>query len=243
MKSVLMDKRIVAACMGLLCATMAAPRSYADDTVVPSKTTVLILPTVDTCVEGAHFAGLHTAVVTHRLEYEFLERQFRVIGPVMAKAAATKVKVDLTDPTLRTTDTLKKMADATKADWVVSMNVMEVKHDTMTPGNRTDHSKMHLLVYDAKNGEILADKDVLKTSNSAGQNIGVLGLMIQTMTVTTQYAVKNLLSPYPEVVKVDDESGADDYLFNQTAPVTGDPKKIFTSLGAPPPSTGAVQLN
>jgi len=240
MKSVLIDKRIIAAGLAVFGLAAAAPRSTAEN-VTPSKTTVLILPVLQQETD-AHMAGLHTAVVRHRVEYDLLARQFTVIGPDMATTATAKSTVSLTDPAARTPDNLKKLAVSAGADWVVSCNILEYKHDTFTPGARTDHAKLHILVYDAKKGSILADKDVIKADNSSGRGIGVLGLMEETVDLATQQALKNLLAAYPETVKVDDELGAEDYLVNQTKPVAGDPAKVFTAIGAPPPATGSVQV-
>lgn len=240
MKSIVIDKQIVAAGLAVLGLASTAPASRAA-TVTPSKTTVLILPVLDQEAEP-RMVGLHVAVATHRVEYDLLARQFVVIGPTMAKSATASSKVSLTDAAARTTDNFKKLADASGANWVVSVNLLEYKHDTFTPGNRTDHAKLHIQVYDASKGELLADKDVTKTDNSSGRGIGVLGLMEETIDVTMQQALKNLIAPYPATVKVDDELGAEDYLLNQTKPVSGDPAKLFTALGAPPPSTGSVQV-
>jgi hypothetical protein len=243
MKSVLSDKRIIVAGIALAGLGAWTTGARADAlSVSPEKTTVLILPVANQLADGGRFAGLDEAIANHRLEYEFLSRQFSVVGPAMASAEAKKAGIDVADPTKRTSDTLKKMADLTKADWVVSVDILEYKHDTFTPGNRTDHSKMHIIVFDTKTGSFLADKDVLKTKNSGGQSIGVLGLMVATVDTTTQAAVQNLLKSYPQTVKVADETGTDDYLYGQVKPVAGDPKKPFTALGTPPPSTGAVQV-
>ena len=243
MKSVFNHKLILATGLAVLGLAAPAARVLADDdAVTPNKTTVMLLPALDQVggeAGGNRFAGLHEAIVTHRMEYEFIAREFKVIGPTMSGGIGAKAGVNLADPALRTSDNLKKLATAAGADWVVSLDVLEYAHDNYTKGNRTDHVKLHMLVVNAKDGSVLADKDVLKTQNSAGINIGVLGLMIQTLDYTTKESLANLLEPYSETVKVDNEMGTDDYLRGQKNPITGDPKKLFTALSAPPPSIGA----
>ena len=247
MKSVFNHKLILAA--GLAVLGLAAPvaRAFADDdAIVPSKTTVMLLPVLDQTggpTGGDRFAGLHEAIANHRMEYEFISRQFNMIGPGMSTAAAQKAGINVTDPALRNSDTLKKIGATSGADWVVSVDVLEYAHDSFQQGNRTDHVKLHLLVVNAKDGSVLADKDVLKTKNSEHQNIGVLGLMIATLDYSTKEAFKNLLDDYPATVKVDNEMGTDDYLLGQTKPIMGDPKKTFTDLSTPAPSTQAVQVH
>lgn len=241
MKSFL-NIRVLATIAAVLALAAPAMRSMADDddSVTPSKTTVLLLPVLDATGDG-HMGGLHTAILSHRMEYEFITRQFTIIGPSMGSGLVQKAGLSATDITQRTTDQMAKMAQAAGADWVVSIVCLEFKHDTFTPGNRTDDVKVHLLVYDAKGGDVLADKDVVTTKNSAGQNIGVLGLICATLDAGAQETLKNLLSAYPETVKVENEGGTEDYFYGQTKPVTGDPKKPFTDLNMPPPAIGTVQ--
>src|SRR3569833_2173914 len=134
MKSVFNYKLILATGLAILGVSAPAIRTLADDdAIVPSKTTVMLLPVVDQVgglTGGDHYAPLHEAVVNHRMQYEFLTRQFNVIGPSMATVAAKKANINLTDPALRNADTLKKMAATSNADWVGSYDVLEYNHDT-----------------------------------------------------------------------------------------------------------------
>jgi hypothetical protein len=217
---------ILAAIAVCLVSTAAMTRAadLAPEKVTPSKTKVLILPSIDQEPMKTVMAPLRVMIMNHHLETVFLSRQFTVLGPDMASAAAKTLSEDPTDA-----GNMVDLAKQTGADWVISTSITDSSLKSGTPGDLTVSVTLHVNIYDAKRKGWLMDKDFIASKNNNGVPMGPMGMYQMGIENVTDVALGPLVNDYPQIVKLGDV-GNNDYLRGQTAPFTGDPKTEFDGL-------------
>jgi hypothetical protein len=204
------------------------------ETIVPSQTGVLLLPPVDTEPWAKDVLAQRQFVVRRRLQYEFLSRQFKLYGETLALPAAHRApSVDLADPTARTAANLDRLARRTGADWVVSVNVQEVKDDPASaPGPNPPpfhcHCLVKLKVWDASRRGWLAWGACLG-HDEGGTSLPVF-LFMESIDDAAKNAARTVVGAYPAVVPLSDIAQTSDYLAGQTEPFIGKPGVTFAGL-------------
>ena len=190
--------------------------------IVPALTKILLLPTIDETGDKPEMVRAHVMTGNHRAEYEFLTRGFPMFSPGVAVRAAHTEDIDLDDAESRGKRDLKALGRDTGADWVVSLAVVEVREEKVNNfwsaaigGNqRRAKAKVQVRILDVKNDLYISNQfcQDTKTSQRLLGNIGTTGLFKQAIDVTIQRSLVNLLTPYPQVTKIDDEFSENDLL-------------------------------
>jgi hypothetical protein len=197
--------------------------------VIPRETSVLLLPPLDATPDSAHMLTPRSSVIRHREEYEFITRQFRMLGETMAANAAHDVpQIKLIDLSARTAANMDLLAKRTGADWVVSIVVQEVKGDSSAGQSPFKvRTRVLLQVWDARRHGWLADAPYTAEDSGGGSPIFVFK---NSLDVAAKGSLGNLLDAYAPVVSVDGEGSMKDYLAGQKQPFVGDPKTPFSGL-------------
>jgi hypothetical protein len=210
-------------------------------TVVPAKTTVLILPPIDVSAGVNPLHTLREGVASHRIQYEFITRGFKVVGPDMAQSAAKSLPaVDITKPEGRTADTLGSLGKQTNADWVVSEVSLEDKTDSYSPGDWRVHATIHLQIWDVARHGWLSDFTYIAHKGSNHQAAGPLMMFDGVLDQANLAALSNTIGSYPQVVQVTNEEGNTDYLAGQKKVFVPDAKKPFSGLNPPSAESGTA---
>jgi len=199
--------------------------------VTPRETGVLLLPPLDATPDSAHMLAPRHLVIRHREEYEFITRQFKMLGETMARQAADAApKIDLAGLSARTAGNLDLLAQRTGADWVVSLVVQEAKMDSSEGGFKI-HTCVLLQVWDARRHGWLANNSYTSQVNEGGSPVFVFK---DSLDDATKGSLASLLESYPQVVSVSPENGLTDYLAGQTKPFVGKPQTPASGLKASP---------
>ena len=184
--------------------------------VTPPETRVLLLPALDATPDSADMLGLRRAVIRHRQEYEFITRQFKMLGDAMAvKAADSSPKIDLASLSARTSRNLDLLAKRADADWVVSTVVQEVKMDSSDGNEFKIHTRVLLQIWDARRQGWLANNPYTSHADEGGSPIFVFK---DSLDDAARDSLKNILGGYPQVISPPQEHGAYNYSAGQTAP-------------------------
>jgi hypothetical protein len=197
--------------------------------IIPRDTGVLLLPALDVTKDAQNMQAPRQLVIRHREEFEFIARQFKMLGEAMAeKVAAVRPKIALGSLSARTATNLDLLAKRAGADWVVSIIVEGANLDSSAEGNFKVQTRVRLQVWDARRHGWLANSAY--TAQAGG------GSPVFVFKNSLDNAVKGslgqLLSVYPQMVTVLQEGGLKDYLKGQTRPFVGDPKTPFSGLNA-----------
>jgi hypothetical protein len=199
--------------------------------IVPQETKVLLLRPIDATVDSARLAPLRQQIVRLRQQYEFIGRQFVVLGEAMAaKAAAAEPDLHLESKEGRTAQALDKLAGRIGADWVVSFVVLEISADELD-GMGGAHSTLLVQIRDARRHAWLADRTLIGRFKGGGSPPE---MFIASLDAATGEALTAVLSAYPQVVTVSRGGAIVDYLVGQTAPFVAEPGKTFLGLQAMP---------
>jgi hypothetical protein len=198
------------------------------DQVTPFETGVLLLPPLD-AVPDTHSQAQRAVVVRHREDYEFITRQFKMLGEAMAaNAADADPKIKLADPSARTAGNLDLLAKRAGADWVVGIVVQDVKGDSNAGQSPfTVRTRVLLQVWDARRHGWLANGPYTGEDNGGGSPIFTFKYSLDK---TIKGSLGDLLSPYAPVVPVVGERDLRNYLAGQKEPFVGDPKTPFSGL-------------
>ncbi len=238
--------------VGSLCLTISRADEIPALPVKPAETTILILPVIDSTGDRPEMQKEHTEFGNHRLEYEFITRDFKVAGPDLAVRSARNEDFDLDDSDSRTRANMLKLAKDNGADWVVSAEVIYVGSSNSHFGKRRATGKVRLRILDVKQNGWIADRyfeDHKDSQGFLGGSVGTTGLFRSALDTTLQRSTSNLLDQYPQTVKVFDEFGENDYLAGQTTIFVPNPGQQFNGLGnastpvanVPAPSTSAQE--
>jgi hypothetical protein len=201
--------------------------------VTPRQTGVLLLPPLDVTPDAAHMLAPRSVVIRHREEYEFITRQFKVLGEAIASTAADNgPRIELDDLSARTPRNLDLLAKRTGADWVVSVVVQDAKGESSAGQHPfTAHTRVLLQVWDARHHGWLANGPYTGQDSGGGSPVFVFKYSLDE---AVKESLANLLDAYAPVVSVDGERGTRDYLAGQQQPFVGDPKTPFSGLKAAP---------
>jgi len=198
--------------------------------VTPRETGVLLLPALDATKDSTNMQAPRRLVIRHRAEYEFITRQFKMLGEAMAaKAAEAAPGIELGDLSARTAVNLDLLAKQAGADWVVNIVVEEAKLDTSTGGEFKVRTRVRLQVWDARRHGWLANSSYTGQASGEGSPVFVFK---NSLDAATKGSLANLLGVYPQVVAVLREDSLKDYLAGQTEPFVGDTKTPFSGLKA-----------
>ncbi len=193
--------------------------------VTPRETGVLLLPALDATTDSAHMQAPRRLVVRHRLEYEFITRQFKILGEGMAaKAADAAPKIELGELSNRTAGNLDLMAKRAGVDWVVSIVVEEARLDSSAGSEFKVHTRVLLQIWDTRRHGWLANSPYTGQASGEGSPVFVFK---NSLDAASKGSLANLLDVYPQVVPVLHEDSLNDYLAGQTRPFVGDPGKPF----------------
>lgn len=196
--------------------------------VIPRETGVLLLPPLDATPDSAHMLAPRHLVIRHREEYEFITRQFKMLGEAMAtNAAAASPGIDLATLSARTVQNLELLAKRTGADWVVSIVVQEARMDSSEGGAFKIHTRVLLQVWDARRHGWLANSPYAGQASGGGSPVF---LFKDSLDDATKGSLGNLLGVYPQVMALESEDSLGDYLAGQTKPFVGDPARPFSGL-------------
>ena len=222
------------------CSVGMARLSYADELpvvpVIPAQTNVLILPALDETGDKPEMQLEHIRVASHRLEYEFMTRGFKVMGPKDGLRVARTEGIDLDDPDDRGSLSLKTIGKDTGAQWVVSVAVIDVHEDKGYDAySRRAFAKVQVKVYDINQGGYISNRfqQSSKTSLPLVGRAGTTGLFKHTIDTTVQRSVSDILTPYPQTVKVAGEFEENDLL--DSSPTV--PAQTAESAAPIPPAT------
>jgi hypothetical protein len=170
-------------------------------------------------------------VIRHREEYEFITRQFKMLGETMASQSADAApEIDLTSLSARNAGNLDLLAQRTGAAWVVSIVVQEAKMDSSEGGFKI-HTRVLLQVWDARRHGWLANHPYTSQVNEGGSPVFVFK---DSLDDATKGSLASLLESYPQVISVSPENGLTDYLAGQTKPFVGEPQTSSSGLKASP---------
>jgi len=196
-------------------------------------TRVLLLPALDATPDAAHMLAARGAVIRHREEYEFITRQFTMLGEAMAaRAAGESPRIRLDDVSGRTAGNLDLLARRTGADWVVSIVVLEAKADSSAGHSAFSvRTQVRLQVWDARRHGWLANGAF--TGTDSGGDSPVF-LFKDSLDAAVKGCLGDLLGGYGAVVTVVGERDLRDYLAGQTTPFVGDAQTPFSGLKARP---------
>jgi hypothetical protein len=197
--------------------------------VTPRETRVLLLPPQDATPDAAHMLAMRGVVIRHREQYEFITRQFKMLGEAMAaKAANDAPQIKPIDLSARTAGILDLLAKRTGADWVVSVAVQEAKGDS-NAGRRvfTVRTRVLLKVWDARRHGWRANGLYNGEDHSGGSPIFTFK---NSLDDAVKGSLGNILDAYAPVVSVIGERDLRNYLAGQKKPFVGDPKTPFSGL-------------
>jgi hypothetical protein len=199
--------------------------------VTPCQTSVLLLPPLDVTPDSAHMLAPRRLVIRHREEYEFITRQFKMLGEAMAaKAAEAGPKIDLAALSARTAGNLDVLAKRTGADWAVNIIVQDAKGNSSAGQEAFKvRTRVLLQVWDARRHRWLANGPYTGEDSGGGSPVFVFE---NSLDDATKSSLGNILGVYPQVVSVVGESGLKDYLAGQKEPFVGSPKTPFSGLKA-----------
>jgi hypothetical protein len=205
--------------------------SLAPVRVVPRETGVLLLPALDATADAAHMLAPRQLVIRHREEYEFITRQFKMLGETMAAGAAkTAPNIDLGNLSARSAGNLDVLAQRTGATWVVSIVVEKAELEPVADGDRV-RTRVRLEIWDARRHGWLARTPYTGEAYGGGSPVFMFK---NSLDEAVKGALATLLHSYPPVVTVLQENSLNDYLADQTTPFVGDPKTPFSGLAAKP---------
>jgi hypothetical protein len=207
----------------------AGRTSSGADPVIPRETKVLLLPPIDATVDAAVLAPLRRQFIRLPEEYEFIRRQFVVLGDEMAaRAAAVRPSVDLRAGAAgRSAETLDELARRTDADWVVSILVREIKTDPFNGAGFKVHSSLRVQIWDARRHAWLANGPYVGRLVGGG---APGRLFIDSLRAATEEALQRVLAAYPPIVPVSRDGSIVDYLAGQRVPFVGDAYVTFRGL-------------
>jgi hypothetical protein len=198
--------------------------------VTPRETRVLLLPPLDATPDALHMLAMRGVVIRHREQYEFITRQFKMLGEAMAAKAANDVvpQIKPVDLSARTAGVLDLLAKRAGADWVVSIAVQEAKGNS-NAGRRvfTVRTCVLLKVWDARRHGWLANGLYIGKDHSGGSPIFTFK---NSLDEAVKGSLGNLLGAYAPVVSVVGERDLRNYLAGQKKPFVGDPKTPFSGL-------------
>ena len=201
--------------------------------IVPRSTRVLLLQPIDATVDSARLQPARQRIIRLRQQYEFISRQFVVLGEEMAaKAAAAPPPLGVDGSAAgRSADTLDEWARRAKADWVVSILVREIKTDHSDDAQFKVHSTLLVQVRDSRRHSWIANRTYIGRLSGGG---APGRLFIESLRASTGEALASVLAAYPPVVTVARDGSIVDYLAGQNAPFVGDPGTPFHGLTAMP---------
>ena len=166
--------------------------------VTPHETSVLLLPPLDATPDAAHMLAPRGLVIRHREEYEFITRQFKMLGEALAVKAAEDVpRIELVEWSARTAGNLDLLAKRTGADWVVSIVVQEAKGDS-SAGKMAFKVRTRVLlqVWDARRHGWLANGPHTGQGSGGGSPIF---LFRDSLDEAVKVSLGNLLNAYAPV--------------------------------------------
>jgi hypothetical protein len=159
--------------------------------------TVLTLPLVDSTPESANMLGARSAVIMHRLQFEFLSREWKGLKSPGEPGMGAEA--------------MDRLAASAKADWVVAINFLKANADTDAGGGFIVTTELHVRVRDARNHRWLKDEPVSGQSTGTGSPVMIF---MRSIDETTRAAIAPLLLSYPQSVALPDEDSLVDYLDN-----------------------------
>ncbi len=197
--------------------------------VVPRETKVLLLQPIDGTVDAAVLHPARQRIIRLRQQYEFIGRQFVVLGEAMAtKAAANQPPLSLdANGDGRTAEMLDQIARRVGVDWAVSIVVREIKTDPSDGNSFKVHSTLFVQIWDARRHAWLAKLPYVGHL-AAGGSPG--WLFIKSLDAATGEALAEILAQYPQKVIVSRDGSIVDYLAGQREPFVGDPSMPFGGL-------------
>jgi hypothetical protein len=198
--------------------------------VVPRETAVLLLPALDATRDAKNMQAPRQLVIRHREEYEFITRQFKMLGEAMAaRAADAGPKIELGNLSARTAANLDLLAKRTGAEWVVSVIVEGAGLDSSVEGDFKVQTHVRLQVWDARRRGWLVNASYTARVSGGGSPVFVFK---NSLDQAVKGSLGNFLNVYRQIVSVSQESSLKDYLKGQTRPFVGDPKRPFSGLNA-----------
>jgi hypothetical protein len=197
--------------------------------VVPRETRVLLLQPIDGTVDSAVLRPARQRIIRLRQQYEFISRQFVVLGEGMAaKAAASQPPLSLEgNADGRTAETLDRLARRIGVDWAVSITVREIKTDPSDGSSFKVHSSLLIQIWDARSHTWLAQLPYVGHLAGGGSPGW---LFIKSLEAATGEALTEILARYPQKVIVSRDGSIVDYLAGQEEPFVGDPATPFRGL-------------
>jgi hypothetical protein len=217
---------------------IAASRAWATDAASqemvavgtrPSDTVVLLLPPVDATVDAARLAPLREQVIRLEMEYQFIARQFMVVGDrLAAKVAEQSPGIDLGGKGGASERAMDGLARRTRARLVVGITASEVVSVASTGPGFQARSTIDLRIWDSQSRRWLV-KGARQGFASRGGPPG--WLFIGSLRDAVGSALADCLKRYPEVVKVSRSGAIVDYLKGQTAPFVWTGDGSFEGLG------------
>jgi hypothetical protein len=204
--------------------------SFSAKPIVPRETKVLLLQPIDATVDSAALHPLRQKIIRLRQQYEFIGRQFAVLGEgIAAKAASRPPRLDLEGESGRSAENMDEIARRADADWSVSVTVLEIKTDPSGGMGFNVHSIVLIRIRDARRHVWLAERPYV--GRVAG--VGAPGrLFIASLRAATGEALAAVLVAYPRVVRISQDGSIVDYLAGQSAAFIGDPATPFLGLNA-----------
>lgn len=188
--------------------------------MAPAETTVLLLPALDATPDARNMQAPRRSVISHRAQYEFLTRGFKVFGEKQAAAVANRSPaIDLDSLLARTPAELDRLAKRAGADWVVNVVVQDVDANPDDGGRFKIKSRVLLQVWDAPRREWRIDSPVAGEADGEGSPVM---LFMQSLDRATAAALTPLLDGLPKVIALEAEASLVDYLANQPAPSPGE---------------------
>jgi hypothetical protein len=197
--------------------------------VIPRETKVVLLQPIDATVDSAVLGPARLRIVRLRQQYEFISRQFVVLGEGMAaKAAATPPPLRLDgNGDGRSAVTLDQIAQRVGADWSVSIVVREIKTDPSDGSGFKVHSTLLVQIWNARTHAWLAQFPYVGHLAGGGSPGW---LFIKSLEAATGEALTKMLAAYPPSVTVSRDGSIVDYLAGQKEPFVGDPATPFHGL-------------
>jgi hypothetical protein len=207
----------------------AAEQILAPVQVTPRDVSVLLLPALDATSDAKNMQEPRHVLIRHRVEYEFITREFKMLGETMAAHAAesTTPRINLGDLSARSAANLDLVAKQTGADWVVGLVVEEAKLSSSVGNDFQVHTRVRVQVWDARRHGWIANGDYTGHARGEGTPIFVFK---NSLDEAAKGALRNVLTNYPQVIAVLQEESLKDYLAGQTTPFVGDPGKSFSGL-------------
>ncbi|MGA3132407.1 MAG: hypothetical protein ABSD59_16490 [Terracidiphilus sp.] len=197
--------------------------------VTPRETSVLLLPPLDATNDAKETLPIRATTIRHKEQYEFIARQFKMLGEAMAaKAANGAPQIKLADLSARTAGNMDLLAKRAGADWVVSIVVEESKGDSNGGrGAFTVRTRVLLQVWDARRHGWLANGLYNGEDHSSSSPIFEFK---NSLDEAVKYSLGSILDAYPQVVSLIGERDMRNYLYGQKKPFVGDPKTPFSGL-------------